>query len=382
MNRVASIIIVAVLAICLPLAAICVRLETYVLDPGPLLQTLQNNNAYSKAVPLLIAQAIPEEAVQHSPFSFLDHNEVTALLAFTFHPDWLRPEFERLVSEIFSLQNKEMTLRDVDLVINVAEPKERFTKYVQVLLDEYSFDVGELPPCVDEGIEDLIHMYEELDTQGDYALDFRTLGCWPEDVLGPASQFYILEGDLPITPKFIVDQFPDTINLLKLVLQDELHVAVIAEENSLQALAGPLSDEEYEKIKRYETNIDNIQLGLTIFRIVTLLLIIICGLCLGLLAILHRRSLQAAMLWLGIGLLSSGILTALCGILLWLLALARFELLLGGADISEEFIELITPLFSDYIGSLFTGIGLIGAIAILAAILSFVTLAIIKNRKS
>lgn len=121
-----SILCTIVLTLLLPVTALVYRVDSYILQPEPLLAAAEQGKLFDTLVPALADAYITDSTLQEMGLNIVPRTEAVTLVSTMFHADWTRTVITQLVQQLFLLRAPGTTLADLNLTLDLTGPKERF----------------------------------------------------------------------------------------------------------------------------------------------------------------------------------------------------------------------------------------------------------------
>lgn len=328
MKTVFSILILGVVTTILPLFILIQRIDQYILQPEPLLQALEEENIYETIVPILIQDYFPESVFDGFGLTgVVEYTEIQDLLNRMFNPEWLRQNLSSLIREIYTLRVSTTQISELQLYIDLREPKIVFVDIVARYLERAKKELPTTP----------------------------TFG----------------ESEFPIDADFIATFLPDSINLLRFFLPQNTAVTH-SDDLDLDRLSRSLTPDEKESLGKVQTQLTVLQKIIRIAHYTTIpvlgvLIILILVVC-----IIHRNHSVGMFVWGGLNLVFPGVVLLCAGSAPSLLnryGLLDFQFT---AELSLELREMIHALVFTYSKGFMASIQIIGTILSVLALLCFI----------
>lgn len=121
-----SIVLTLLLTVTAPLTVLLYRVDTYVLQPQPLLDVAEQQNTFATLVPTLAETYITDSSLQDMGFTVLPREQLQTVLTNMFNPEWTQATATQLITQAYRLRTPGTTLADLQLTFDMSGPKQRF----------------------------------------------------------------------------------------------------------------------------------------------------------------------------------------------------------------------------------------------------------------
>ncbi len=284
MNKVASVFIIVLLTILVPVGAFVYRINTFVLQPEPLLETLEEQGVYSQFIQDAIEQYITSGTLEEMEIYFFTEQEIEQLALSIFPEQWIQTNVSTVVTELYTLLQPNTTFSEINPVISLQEPKQLFTDEVHKKMESLEAEIQSLPACTDEQLTALATTIETT--------PFSSLintGCLPAEV--DPSDAFIIGGNLPFDPAFIISEIPNQLQVLRFIMP------ISGTSQELYMHDQPLSEMEYYHLQEYQQGVDSAQtVAYRLKQIVPVMAILILMLY-GILVLLLMKNVPSLIRW-------------------------------------------------------------------------------------
>jgi hypothetical protein len=126
MKTIVSILLTIICAIAIPVAALLFQVDRYVLQSEPIIRAAQEGKTFNTLVPSLADTYITPEVLHESGLELLPRDEAVSIVTSSLSAHWVETTLTQIITEAFKLREPGTDLTDLNLTIQLVEPKQNF----------------------------------------------------------------------------------------------------------------------------------------------------------------------------------------------------------------------------------------------------------------